>query len=59
MDENRHTHVTPHSAYQKLADLEVAPDSKLVIGVDLTDGYPFVVRSHCGELTVGEARAGR
>ena len=57
--ENCYTHVTLHSAYQKFADLEVAPDPKLVVGIDLTDGNPFVVRSHRGELPIGEARAGR
>lgn len=46
------------STYQELANLEVAPDAELVIGVDLSDGHPFMVGAHSSKLPVGEARAG-
>jgi hypothetical protein len=45
--------------YEQLADLEVAPDAELVLGVDLTDRDPFMVRPDRSELAVREARARR
>ena len=47
------------STYQELANLKVAPDAELVIGVDLSYGHPFMVGAHSSKLPVGEACTGR
>lgn len=45
--------------YQKLANLEVAPDTKLVIRIHLPNGHPLVVCANGSEFPVREARARR
>jgi hypothetical protein len=45
--------------HKQLADLEVTPDAELVLGVDLADRDPFMVRPDRSELAVREARARR
>ena len=43
----------------KLANLEVAPDTQLVIWVDLSDWHPFVICAHSSKFPIREARARR
>ena len=41
-----------------MANLEITPDAKLIIGVDLADRHPLMVGLDGRELAVGEACAG-
>lgn len=45
-------------AHQKLANLEVAPDTELVVHVNLTDGHPLVIGTNTSQLAIREAGTG-
>lgn len=47
-----------HRQVNEFADLEIAPDSQLVVGINLTHGHPLVIGPHGRELAVREASSG-
>lgn len=47
-----------HRQVEKFADLEVAPDTQLVICINLAHGHPLMICPHGGELAVCEACSG-
>ena len=44
-------------SYQELANLEIAPDTKLVVRIDLSDRDPFMVSAYGSKLSVCETCA--
>ena len=44
-----------HGQIQQLSNLEVPPDPKLVVRVDLPDGQPLVIRTDSSKLPIREA----
>lgn len=44
-----------HRQVEEFTDLEIAPDSQLVVGVDLAHGHPLMIGPHGCELAVCEA----
>lgn len=47
-----------HRQVEKFADLEVAPDTQLVICINLAHRHPLMIGPHGGELAVCEACSG-
>ena len=45
--------------YEQLSNLEVTPNAQLVIDIDLTNRYPFVICADTGKLSVCKARSRR
>lgn len=46
-----------HSQIQQLSNLEVTPDTKLVVNSDLPDRHPLMVSTNTSHLPVRETRA--
>lgn len=47
-----------HCQVEEFADLEVAPDSQLVVCINLAYRHPLMICAHGGELAVCEASPG-